>query len=104
MTIDKIIYIVYGLLLIVGGYIGFSKAGSQVSLIMGAVSGVIVLAGVYLLYQSNNFGLWIITASSALLSVVFLIRVIKTQKMMPAGMLLALSIIVLVVNILNLKK
>lgn len=104
MTADKIIYIVYGILLIVGGYMGYSKAGSQMSLIMGAVSGVVVLAGTYLVYQSNSAGHWVITATSALLAVMFLMRVIKTQKMMPSGMLLLLSIIVLVVSLLQLKK
>ena len=96
MDIVSIVFVIYGLLLLSGAYFGY-KAGSQISLIMGIVSGMVVLVGVYLLSKGEQVGLIIVAVLSAYLSVQFTIRYMKTKKIMPSGMLLGVSILVLII-------
>ena len=100
---DKIIIIGYGLFLMVGAYFGW-KAGSQVSLIMGIVSGCLVLLCVYL--ASTNFFLatQMLGGISGLLTIVFLMRFLKTHKVMPSGMLLVVSLAVAIFAISQMMK
>ena len=101
----KGIGLAYGIFLIVGAFIGL-KAGSKVSLVMGLVSGCLVLFSVYLTNTNLTLGVGLLTGISGLLSVVFLLRFIKTQKIMPSGMLLGISAAVCIfflIQILNKK-
>ena len=93
----------YGVFLLVGAFFGF-KAGSNVSLIMGLVSGALVLLSVFLAGSNFVLGLRLLTFLSGALSVVFLMRLIKTSKFMPSGMLLVVSIGVLIFCILQMLK
>ena len=45
----KIYFIVFGLLTIVGGVIGYVKAGSTASIIAGSISGLLLLVAAFLL-------------------------------------------------------
>ena len=98
-----LILILYGCLLLSGAYFG-SKAGSKVSLIMGILSGSAVLYGAYLTTINAHNGYLLISSISSFLSVIFLIRLIKTKKMMPAGMLLGTSVIVLILTLCQLSN
>jgi len=83
---------IYIVLLIVGGLIGFLKAGSKVSLIMSAVSAAILaIASIPSLFQPGVRQVLIDTVL-ALLLVVFAIRLTKTKKFMPSGLMLVLTL------------
>ena len=99
----KILLSVYGVLLLSGAYFGW-KAGSKISLIMGIVSGILVLFGVYVAGSNPQFGFRFLTLISASLAVVFLMRLIKTHKMMPSGMLLLMSAVALIVCLMQIMK
>ena len=99
MSIFKIVLFIYGILLIAGGYLGYAKAGSKPSLIMGLISGALILLGVYLLGTNFPVGRILVSSVSLLLCIVFLLRLIKTHQFMPAGMLLVLSVAVLLLCI-----
>lgn len=99
----RIILIVYGCLLLSGAYFGL-KAGSRISMIMGILSGLIVLYGAYLVTIDAFKGYCLIASISSFLSVIFLIRLIKTHKFMPAGMLLGVSGLVLVLTLNQLSQ
>ena len=103
MPIAKIILSVYGVLLLSGAYFGM-KAGSKISLIMGLVSGALVLLNVYYIGTSPACAYKGLTAISGILCVVFIIRLIKTQKFMPSGMLLLMSVIALAVSLSQILK
>ena len=94
MPIAKLLLTVYGILLILGGFMGL-KAGSKVSVIMGSISGLLTLLALYLKPMPSYCSVAII---SGVLSVVFIIRLIKTHKFMPSGMLLILSLIALIIS------
>jgi uncharacterized membrane protein (UPF0136 family) len=100
MGFTQIIIIVYGGILLAGGYFG-SKAGSKVSLVMGVVSGLLAWLGACLVGMNPKCGYSFLTALSGFLSVVFLVRLLKTKKIMPAGMLLIINGVVLALTILR---
>ena len=83
---------IYIVLLLVGGMIGFLKAGSKVSLITSAISAaVLVITAIPGLLQ-GRFQSGLADAIMAALLIVFAVRLSKTKKFMPSGMMLALTI------------
>jgi uncharacterized membrane protein (UPF0136 family) len=83
----------YGILTLIGGIMGYVKAKSQASLISGLVSGsLLILAGIAQL-MGQSWGLILAAAISAALAIVFVIRLVKTRKFMPAGMLILASLV-----------
>ncbi len=86
-------FVIYGVLMLLGGIFGFVKAGSKASLIVGIISGILIFAGVALLGSAYTAGRAILTFTSFILSGVFGIRLFKTRKFMPSGMLLILSLV-----------
>lgn len=88
---------VYAVLLGVGGVMGYLKAGSRPSLIAGLTSGFLALVCLGLSFQGAPAAMPLGAGLAALMSVVFGIRLAKTHKFMPSGLLLATSLIVLVI-------
>jgi len=87
--------ILYGVLAIVGGIIGYKKAGSKISLISGTISGIgLLLAGI-VAFLEQNWGLTLASVISAVLVIVFLARLVKTKKFMPAGLMIIGGLVVL---------
>ena len=85
---------IYIVLLLVGGLIGFLKAGSKVSLISSSVfAAVLVLTqnGIFEPAVARN----LVNVLLAALLVVFAIRLAKTKKFMPSGLMLVLTILTL---------
>ena len=94
MSPENILWI-YIILLIAGGLIGFFKAGSKISLIMSAAFAAVLilttLNGVFTpsaRYQLANI------VMGALL-VVFAVRLTRTKKFMPNGLMLVITIVAL---------
>jgi uncharacterized membrane protein (UPF0136 family) len=87
---------IYILLLVGGGLFGFLKAGSKVSLITASVSAalLVITAIPGLLNASLARGLADIIM--ACLLIVFTVRLIKTRKFMPSGMMLVMTLVALV--------
>ena len=89
---------IYIVLLVVGGLIGFFKAKSKVSLIMSAVfAAALVLAAVPNFFDVR-FRHGLANTLMAALLVVFALRLAKTKKFMPAGMMLIATIVVLAIR------
>ena len=87
------VFVIYGILMLAGGIFGFMKAGSKASLITGIASGILIFTGVGLLGTAYATGRAVLAVTSFILSGVFGIRLLKTRKFMPSGMLLVLSLI-----------
>ena len=100
--LDKIILAAYGLFLIAGGYFGFKK-GSVVSLVMGIVSGLLIFLGLWLM-TTHSSNAWIfLSCVSGFLTLIFLIRLLKTHAFMPSGMLLTFSLLMLIFCMAHLR-
>jgi uncharacterized membrane protein (UPF0136 family) len=82
---------VYIVLLIIGGLIGYLKAKSKVSLIMSAA----FAAALSLCAAGIVFKDYMADILLALLIVVFAMRVVKTKKFMPGGLMLVITILAL---------
>ena len=83
---------VYIILLLVGGLIGFFKAKSKVSLITSAVfAAILVIAATPGILDSSLRGI-LVNVIMALLLVVFAVRLGKTRKFMPSGLMLLATI------------
>lgn len=95
----RIYFIVFGILTIAGGIMGFVKAGSMPSLIAGSVTGVLLLVAAWLMPEHLAAGLAVAFAVSLLLAAQFVPKFIRTGKAMPAGMMSILSVIGLVLAI-----
>lgn len=89
----KIYFLIFGVLTIAGGVIGYVKAGSTISLVAGAVCGILLIAAAVLLPAHLAGGLALAGAVSLLLAVQFVPKFIQTGKPMPAGMMSILSVI-----------
>ena len=88
---------IYVVLLLVGGLIGFLKAGSKVSLI-ASIASAIPLA----LTAAGVLPFPVAPVVLGLLVVQFIVRLTKTKRFMPSGMLLMLTLATLaVVLVLN---
>ncbi|MCX6930103.1 MAG: TMEM14 family protein [Verrucomicrobia bacterium] len=86
---------IYIVLLLIGGLIGFLKAGSKVSLISSAVSAAaLILTAIPGLFGPGLARGLADTIMAALL-VVFAIRLGKTKKFMPSGLMLVVTVLAL---------
>jgi len=79
--------------------IGYVKAGSFPSIIAGAITGVLLLVAGWILPNNRTIGLTIAFVVSLLLAAQFVPKLIRTGKVMPAGLMSILSVIGIVVAI-----
>jgi uncharacterized membrane protein (UPF0136 family) len=100
MNIAAIASICYGLIALIGGIVGYTKSQSQASLISGGISGILLLVAGGLQLVGQEWGKWLGLAIAVSLVVVFVVRLIKTKKLMPAvpmilaGILSAIAMVV----------
>ena len=92
INIGIIAAIAYGILAIVGGIIGYTKVGSKISLISGSVSGLLLIISGIIQLIGINWGLIFSIVITTILVITFIIRLAKTRKMMPAGLMILTGI------------
>ena len=92
----KIYFIIFGLLTIIGGVIGYLRAGSMASIIAGSVSGLLLLLAAFLLPGNAVAGL--------ALAGRFVPAFLKSGDLMPAGMMSVLSVIGIIMAIVAWMK
>ncbi len=92
-TLAPAIMLIYGGILIAGGVIGWRVSGSRISLTASLASAAL-LAIAYRISLGAPFAGYLMATIVALgLAVLFTLRLRKTGKFMPAGLMLALSCI-----------
>jgi uncharacterized membrane protein (UPF0136 family) len=99
MEAAKIYFIIFGLLTIAGGVVGYVKAGSTASIIAGAITGILLLVAAFLLPEHQVAGLATALIISFLLAGYFIRKFLSTGAIMPAGIMSVLSVIGIVVAI-----
>lgn len=100
----KIYFIVFGLLTIVGGVIGYATKGSVPSIIAGSICGILLLLAAYLLPGNLAVALALAAVVSIVLAGKFVPAFIKTHQLMPAGLMSVLSLIGLIMAIVAWMK
>jgi len=99
MNLSIIAAITYGILAIIGGIIGYVQASSKASLISGSISGLLLIFAGVLQLQGQAWGLILATVVTTVLVIVFAIRLAKTRRFMPAGLMTVLGLVTLVVMV-----
>jgi uncharacterized membrane protein (UPF0136 family) len=99
MEATKIYFLIFGVLTIAGGIIGYVKAGSVPSIIAGSITGVLLLVAAFLLPEHRRIGLATAFIISLLLAGQFIPKFLRTGRAMPAGMMSILSVIGIIVAI-----
>jgi uncharacterized membrane protein (UPF0136 family) len=92
MAIARITLLVYGVLLLVGGVVGYRRGKSLKSLVGGLVGALLSGASYGLLGADPRWGLGLGLGTAALGSLLFALRYRKTGKFLPAGLMLAVSL------------
>ena len=95
----KVYFIVFGILTIAGGIVGYVKAGSVISIIAGSISGILLLLAAWLMPDRQAAGLIVALVVSVLLAGQFVPKFFSTHKVMPAGLMSLLSVLGIVVAI-----
>ncbi|BAZ41703.1 hypothetical protein NIES4101_76710 [Calothrix sp. NIES-4101] len=86
----------YGILAMIGGIIGYVQSQSKISLISGTISGSLLVIAGFLQVQGLEFAFVFASVITAVLVVIFAIRLKKTRKLMPAGLMTGLGMVTLV--------
>ncbi|MBI3591153.1 MAG: TMEM14 family protein [Candidatus Melainabacteria bacterium] len=89
--ISNFISKIYGILLIAGGIMGFVKAHSKMSLLTGAISGILVFISCSIGSKRPKEGYLYVSTVSLILAVFFALKFKATHAFMPAGLMLILS-------------
>jgi len=94
---SKTVLWIYIVLLVAGGLVGFFKAGSKASLVASAsFAAALILCAIGVIFQPHVADIIL-----AVLLVFFAMRLSKTKKFMPNGLMLVLTIAALALR--NLK-
>jgi uncharacterized membrane protein (UPF0136 family) len=101
MSLSDLAFWVYVVLLLLGGLFGFYKGKSKISLITSVVSAALLVLTTLRGIFEPAFARDLANLIMAALLVVFAIRLAKTKKFMPSGLMLVLTILVLALR--NLK-
>ncbi len=83
---------IYIILLLAGGLIGFLKAGSKISLMTSAVSAAVLIVTMNHRVFQPAFASALADLVMAALLIVFAVRLAKTKKFMPSGLMLAITV------------
>ncbi|KAM9974367.1 hypothetical protein ACTFIW_007819 [Dictyostelium discoideum] len=89
----------YAILLAIGGLIGYLKANSMPSLIMGLLSGLLVGYSANLTATNKKNGTQLTMALSLVLLIIMGMRFVNSGKFFPAGLVSVFSAIILVKNL-----
>lgn len=101
MKTNTIVTALYGLIVLGGGLMGFIKAQSVPSLIMGGFTGALLLVMAWGIWNACKYSYWFAFAISVFLGAFFGYRYWSTMAFMPAGLMAVISLVVALVLIMN---
>lgn len=93
MKYHSLVVGIYAALIIIGGFIGYIKAQSHMSLIMGVGAGTLLFISAAGIYYSQGWGLLLAFLLTGLLMFFFGYRFYTTQLFLPAGLMTTLSVL-----------
>lgn len=96
MPTGALFAIAYAILSAVGGVIGYAQARSQVSLVSGLASALLLLVGAWLWQAGSPGGAGMAMGVTAALVLIFIRRWVQTRKAMPAAIMIAAGVLAFV--------
>ncbi len=96
--------LIYGILLFLGGIMGFVKAQSLFSLVFGFILGTGVILSALAMYKKKKEGTYAALTIAFAVDALFTYRMIATGKVFPAGVICLLSLAVIIALAVSLKK
>jgi len=91
-----IVILVYGLLVLGGGIIGYTASGSMASVIAGGVFGLGLLASGLGVLRGKDMGFLIAPLLTVLLTAFFGYRLVQSGEFMSSGLMTALGLVTLI--------
>ena len=95
----KIYFLVFGVITIAGGIMGYLKAGSVISIMAGAITGILLIVAGVILLSNRELGLGLGLFTSAILAGQFIPRTLRTRRLVPGGVMSVLSVIGMIIAI-----
>lgn len=102
-TVAGTVAVVYGILVAAGGIIGYARAGSRASLVMGGLFGLLLAITGAAALRGWAAGIPVAAALTGVLTVFFGYRFMQTGAFMPGGVMGLLSLAALLVLLLALR-
>lgn len=96
MKIKALLTFLYAILVLVGGITGYTKASSFPSLIMGTGFSILLFISAVGQYKRSVLAQFGAIVLAAVLALFFLWRFFQTFSLMPAGVMVILSVLVLI--------
>lgn len=93
--------LIYSLFVITGGLMGYIKANSLPSLVMGSIFGLLLLFCAIAIFRESVLGHFSAIGIGFILLAFFTYRFFQTYALMPAGLMIVLSVGLLVVLLLK---
>lgn len=88
-------FLIFGLLLIAGGVMGYLKAQSIISLCLGSIFGLIQLISALFILKKRVYAVYTAFSTTLLLDLVFFVRYWKTEAFFPGAMSILTSLLLL---------
>lgn len=104
MKVTATIVCAYGVLIFLGGLMGYLKGGSSVSLLLGGTFSIALLVSSYFISKGKLIPQYIALLLTVVLDGIFTYRFAKTLHFFPAGFLSLLSLAVLIVIALKIRR
>ncbi|XP_016092627.1 transmembrane protein 14Cb [Sinocyclocheilus grahami] len=82
----------YAALITIGGFVGYAKAGSVLSLVAGLMFGIAAFVGAYQM-SKNDKDIWVSLGTSGSLTTLMGVRFLSSWKIMPAGLMAGASLL-----------
>lgn len=98
------ITLIYGIFIFLGGLMGHIKAGSTVSLVSGAVFGVLLVLASFGMFRDHLLPAYFSLILTLLLDAFFTYRWLLTFQFMPSGLMSVITLGVLIVLLVLLRS
>ena len=97
MTLAVVVVTIYGLFTVIGGVLGYLKAKSRPSLIVGSLMGLILLFAAYRMKEGNPIAPMVAVGVAILLGGRFFITWKTNHRLAPDLLMVLLSLVTLIV-------
>jgi uncharacterized membrane protein (UPF0136 family) len=94
----------YGIFILIGGILGHIRAASTVSLVMGILSGGLLLIAAGAVFGKQKWGIPLALIVTFILDTFFSYRFLTTLNFIPSGLLALVSLIVLILLALQIRS